>query len=518
MLRCRHIKLLGFLIGSTSICTMTTGQPLDDPIPQIIAKGSIQIELNTIATGLTAPNVLTHARDGSGRLFVTEQNGTVRIINDDQLQPEPFLDVSARLVDLGFFGSQDENDFDERGLLGLAFHPDFADPSKDGYRKVYTYTSEPVSESLAANFTTAEVPNGFEFNHQSVITEWHVSSNNADVIDTNSRRELMRIDQPQFNHDGGNLAFGPDHYLYISLGDGGGGDDQDFAGGTDGHGANGNAQNTENIYGSVLRIDPLGNNSVNNQYGIPAENPFVNKSGLDEIYAYGFRNPFRFSFDVDPATGQINADADGRLILGDVGQNDIEEINIVTQVGNFGWRIKEGSFFFDADGTGSGFVTNTAPTSVPSDLIDPVAQYDHDQGDTGLAEGVAVIGGFVYRGNAIPELVGKYVFGDFAQDFDASNPSGRLFYADLETGQINEMTIGLDDRILGIFVNGIGQDDQGELYVLGGTAFGPFGATGVVMKIVAIPEPATVALLFVIAPWVVICRRRSARSARSSIS
>jgi len=467
-------------------------QPLDDPIPDPIAKGSVRIELQTFATGMAAPIDFTPAGDGSDRLFIADQNGFVRMMKGGALMPTPFLDATSRLVSpLGIIGTHDESDYDERGLLGIAFHPGFADPASLGFRKFYTYTSEPVS--AMADFTTsAPPPVGREFDHQNVIAEWTVSAADPDRIDPASRRELIRIDQPSFNHNAGQLRFGADNMLYITTGDGGAADDQDGQpegpGRTSfGHGPTGNGQNTHTIHGKVLRIDPTGRDSANGQYGIPAGNPFNGTDGLREIYAYGFRNPFRFSFD----------NLSGDLLVADVGQNDIEEINNVSVGGNYGWNLKEGTFKFNPNGTGAGFVE--ADTSgLPPGLIDPVAQYDHD-------EGIAIVGGFVYHGSAIPELQGKYVFGDFGLDFTVA--TGRLFYADLDTGLIQELIIGFDDRELNLFVKGFGQDAEGEIYLLAGPNLGPYGTQGTVYRITAVPAPASLPLLTLLAAR----RRRPAR-------
>jgi glucose/arabinose dehydrogenase len=438
-------------------------EPLDDPIPGPIEKGTISIELETVASGLTAPVYLTDAGDGTDRLFVVDQPGKIWLIENGQLLSTPFLDITARVHMPGFFGTLDVNDFDERGLLGLAFHPDFANPQSPGYQKIYTYTSEPFD--FPPDFTTEPLPAGVVYDHQSVITEWTVDSANPNIIDPGTRREIMRIDEPQFNHDGGMVDFGRDGYLYISLGDGGAGDDV-----ADGHGATGNGQNINTVHGSILRIDPLDPMTttgsldaigLNGQYRVPADNPFVGVDGVDEIYAYGFRNPWRFSFHPDT----------GDLIVGDVGQNEIEEIDIVHAGGNYGWNLKEGTFRFDS-ATGT---VNDDMTALPAGLIDPAAQYDHD-------DGITVIGGFVYRGSAIPELWGKYVFGDFSSGFFLAD--GRLLYADLGTGLIQEFTIGVDDRNLGLYVKAFGQDADGELYLLAGTNLGPFGTGGMVLKIV----------------------------------
>jgi glucose/arabinose dehydrogenase len=465
---------------------------LADPIPAPIAKGNVVIELETVFDNIVAPNYLTHAYDGTDRLFVVDQTGQIRLINGGVPQAQPYLDASSLLANLNA-------NFDERGLLGLAFHPDFENSGQPGFGKFYTYTSEPVVNPEMADFTVP-IDMGTSFNNQAVVREWTVDPT-ANVIagDLNMlSRELFRVNDPQGNHNAGQVTFGPDGNLYITIGDGGAANDN-----ANGHTAGtGNSQDTTNIFGNMLRIDPLGNNSANGQYGIPGDNPFVGQPGfLKEIYAYGLRNPFRFSFDVDPATGLTTPQTTGRLIVGDVGQGDIEEVDIVEAGDNLGWRLKEGSFFFDFMNT----AVDTTPfpgIPIPTGFnpVDPVLEYDHD-------EGISVIGGFVYRGTAIPGLAGKYVFGDFSQGFQA--PAGRLFYGDLATGEINELIIGLDDRVLGQFVKGFGQDADGELYVMVGTILGPTGTSGQVLKFVRIPEPTSAVLLsMAIGAGLIATRRR----------
>jgi len=431
---------------------------LDDPFPAKIPLGDIHIGLELISDQLISPVHLTHAGDASGRLFVVDQPGEIRVIDSDgQLLPAPFLDIKDRIVSpLGIIGTYDANDFDERGLLGLAFHPGFGDDASDGFGKIYTYSSEPVNGP--ADFTVIMPDTDGDgtadpFDNQAVIAEWTVDTNDPNLIDPNSRRELIRIDDPQFNHNGGMMQFGPDGYLYVSIGDGGNADDEG-----PGHGDIGNGQDLSTVFGSIIRIDPLDPTSnasgdpvsANGNYRIPSDNPFLgDASALDEIFAYGFRNPWRFSFD----------DATGQMVVADVGQNKVEEINIVNKGENYGWNIKEGQFRFIKE---TGQVSDDL-TGLPAGLVDPVAQYDHD-------EGISITGGYVYRGSEIPQLDGLYVFGDFTTSFFA--PDGRVFYVDLGDGMIKEFVI--DGGALGTFVKSTGQDENGELYLLVGTNLGPY--------------------------------------------
>ena len=429
-------------------------------VAERISPSAVAVDLKVVASGLTAPVALEPDPAGSDRLYIVDQSGLVRVIDQGQLMAKPFLDVNNLLVQpLGILGSFDVNDFDERGLLGLAFHPDFNEPNRPGYQRLYTYTSEPVQE--AADFTI-DIPFD-QVNHQSVIREWQLDPNTG-LADPNSSRVIMRIDQPQFNHNAGHLEFGPDGYMYIALGDGGGANDTSA-----GHGTEGNGQNINTVHGSILRIDPIGPGqtpdssdpaSANGAYRVPSDNPFVGLDGVDEIYAYGFRNPYRFSFDK----------RSGTLIVADVGQDHVEEIDIVHKGRNYGWNLKEGSFLFDPEGVDVGLPLND-PT-----LTDPVVQYDHD-------DGISVIGGHTYYGTEVPELWAQYVFGDFSRGFRSSD--GRLLVADLFTGRIQELLIGATGSSLGIYVKGIGQDREGEVYVLASTALGPYGDTGVVLKVVS---------------------------------
>jgi glucose/arabinose dehydrogenase len=415
--------------------------PVDNPFVEKIPKGDVRIELQPVAEGLSSPVLLVAAPDGSGRLFIVDQAGLVRVIEGGKLVAEPFLDVRARLVKL-------MDGFDERGLLGLAFDPDFQKAGQPGQGRFFTYTSEPVADRTDFPIKHGDTPP----NHQSVIASWKVSANGGSV-EVASRREVLRIDQPQFNHNGGMIAFGPDGFLYIALGDGGGANDLG-----PGHNVEtGNAQDKNLVLGKMLRIDVNGTDSANKVYGIPQNNPFAAGGGAPEIYAIGLRNPWRFSFDGEA------------LLVGDVGQNKLELLHRVERGGNYGWRIKEGTFKFNSNGT-----IEAPGADLPKGLIDPVLQYDRD-------EGTSIIGGHIYRGKALPALDGQYVFGDYQQ---AKIGSGRLFFSGLPNGVIRELRIGADDRPLGFLLKGFGQDLQGELYVCGSKQPGPSGTGGVVMKIV----------------------------------
>src|SRR5450432_1411839 len=354
-----HCSVHGLCCNMTGAVNVVAPSPTPTPSPTpllpLIGSGPVKVELQTVASGLTAPNDIVPS--GDGRLFIVEQTGQIRLVKKGALVTTPFLDVSTRLVTL-------MPSYDERGLLGVAFHPGFNDAASPGFGKFYTYTSEPVAGS--ADFT---VPDPSPFDHQSVVAEWKVSTSNPDVADPATRREILRVDEPEFNHNGGKLAFRPgEPYLYISLGDGGNANDVG-----DGHNAViGNGQDLTRVLGKILRIDPLDPAltasskdpvSVNGNYRVPASNPFIGSTtDVHEIYAYGLRNPFRFSFD-EPTN---------RLIVGDVGQNTVEEVDFVESGKNYGWNRKEGSFLFDPnDGS---IMPDTSPDPT---LVEPVLEYSH---------------------------------------------------------------------------------------------------------------------------------------------
>lgn len=461
------------------------GNRLIDPIPASIPKGSISVGFKTVADGFVNPLLGIAPPGDNNRLFVLDQPGQIWAVDLVNGGKSLFLDLSSRLVSLGLFGLN----YDERGLLGAAFAPDYFTSGL-----LYTYQSEPPV--TVADFST--MPSGLVANHQSVIVEWRVTGprNPLAVVNPASARVIMRVDQPQFNHNGGSLVFGPDGMLYVTIGDGGGADDQGNDGNNIGHSDIGNGQDRSNVLGAILRISPRGNNAPNGKYGIPSDNPFVNPQQFqagnvggqagctdgicDEIYAYGFRNTWRASFDTQ---------GNGAFIVADVGQNDIEEIDVVQAGGNYGWRIKDGSYCFDDNGIESGYVTD-AQFSGPPTIIDPVAEYDHD-------EGISITGGFVYRGSAIPALQGRYVFGDWAPSFVEPLP-GRLFY--LQNANINIDSVNNPSAILefktpnnpngvGTKINGFGRDNAGEIYVIGSESGLLDGTTGKVQKIVPAAPP-----------------------------
>jgi glucose/arabinose dehydrogenase len=454
------------------------GIRVPDPIPELIERGDAVVGLDTVAEGFVSPVTATFAPKDKKHLYVAEQDGKIWSvpIGDDghhSAAPRLFADISAVGLNLGCFFIN----YDERGLFGLAFHPDYR---RNGL--LYTFQSQPPSgtPALAANQCNSTSPD-----HDNVVTEWRVNKPRARnaVVDPTSAREVLRLAHPQFNHNGGELRFGPDGMLYISIGDGGAADDQG-PGHTD---PGGNAQDLSNLLGKVLRIDPMAGSSAPG-YAIPADNPFVGTADArGEIWAYGFRNPYKMSFDSKT----------GDLYVADVGQNDIEEIDIVTAGMNYGWPVKEGSFAFEQNGAGPGFVT---ADTVAGPFVDPIAEYDHCKGPVApdLAgpcpqpEGVAIVGGFVYRGHEIDELRGHYVFAEYSTNFFAS--AGRLLYLD-DDNQVKEFNIDGTSE-LGLGVLGIGQDARGELYVLGksGAVPGNTGITdvtntsGVVQKLVPVDD------------------------------
>jgi len=352
-----------------------------------------QLELVPIADNFSEPLDLQSPDDNTGRLFAVEQGGLIEIIPPSGPVPgTPFLDISGKLI--GCSG--------EEGLLGLAFHPKY----KTNRRFFVNYTRNCAGGTL-----------------QTVIAEYTTSITDANIADATSERILLTVDQPYTNHNGGGLAFDKNGFLFIGLGDGGSGGDP-----------LGNGQNINVLLGKMLRIDVDSPPAPGLQYAIPPDNPFVSIAGLDEIWLYGLRNPFRFS--VDHVTGD--------LWIGDVGQDSYEEVDRITpqQPGaNLGWNTMEGTHCYNPS-------SNCSTTG----LTLPIFDYAHDPhlGDE------TVIGGYVYHGSRIPQLKGVYVFGDFI--------SGRIWTLTQDSQNQWMRTEVLNTAINDLSSFGQGQD--GELYVV----------------------------------------------------
>jgi len=352
----------------------------------LVASQVVAPSLAPVASGLSRPVLVTNARDGSGRLFVVEQTGMVRIISGGSLLSRPFIDLTAAVSKGG-----------EQGLLGLAFHPKYATNGK-----------------FYVNFTTKT--------GSTAINEYRVSAD-ANVADRASGRRIITIAQPYANHNGGHIAFGPDGYLYVGMGDGGSAGDP------------GNrAQNLNSLLGKMLRID-INGRSGSRQYRIPASNPYVGKTGRDEIWSRGLRNPWRWSFD------RLRGD----LWIGDVGQNRYEEVDrssatvaaIRGRGVNYGWRTMEGRACY-----------SPASGCNKTGKILPVVTYSHAAGDC------SVIGGYVYRGSTATSLVGRYLFGDFC--------SGRIWSIARGARAPATRSLFMDTDLN---ITSFGEGEDGELYV-----------------------------------------------------
>ena len=417
--------------------------------PTLAAESEAFVELKQIADGFTSPLNLLTLDDGSGRLLIGDQIGVIRILNKDgKLAEKPFADLRETMVKL-------PQGFDERGLLGIALHPRFAQS-----KKLYIFYSAPLRASAPTNF-----------NCTSHLSEFKMKD--ADELDIGSERMLLEIDKPQMNHNGGRLAFGPDGYLYFSVGDGGGANDSDL-----GHSPQGNGQDTTKLLGKILRIDV----DHGNPYAIPSDNPFASaKSRKPEIYAYGVRNSWGISFD----RGGTH-----ELFAADVGQNRFEEVNIIVKGGNYGWNAREGFSCFDPKSPNN--PTNGCP-KVDADgkpFIDPIIAYKNFTGFKKDPEslGISVTGGYVYRGKAIPQLQGKYVFGDWSKNW--ALPMGTVFVASRpsssgEQWKLERLNIGgHPNGSVPQYIVAFGQDAEGELYILTNGRNAVIGTTGKVFKLI----------------------------------
>ena len=339
------------------------------------------LALTTVVSGLSNP-VGMERPPGDNRFFIVEQRGTIRILENGVLQSGNFLDIQS----LTNFDGQ------EQGLLGIAFHPNYS-----------------TNHKFYVNYTLDEG------DRETIISEFQTLANDPNTADPNSERVLLVVNQPFPNHKGGQLVFGPDGFLYIGLGDGGSGGDP-----------MGNGQNLSTFLGKMLRIDVDPPFATGKEYAIPADNPFAGGGGLPEIYAYGLRNPWRFSF--EPVTN--------RLFVADVGQDSWEEIDILQKGGNFGWNVMEGMHCYPP-GTATCDMTNK---------ILPIFEYPH-------TDGVAVIGGYVYKGSAIPSLANKYIFADL---------TGKIW--SLTEAPANTWTRG-NLLSTNLTLTSFGRDAAGELYL-----------------------------------------------------
>ena len=407
-----------------------------------VASAEMTVNLQVAADGLTAPLNMVTPPDGTKRRFITEQIGVIRILMPDgKMLDEPFLNIRHRIPKL-------HQDFDERGLLGLAFHPDF----KNNGRFFVAY-----SGLLPGDSTLDKV---VWYDHTNYVAEYRVSKSDPNRADQMSERILNKIDWPQFNHNGHWIGFGPDGFLYISTGDGGYANDWGI-----GHNVTkGNGQDLMSLQGKVLRIDVNGAEP----YAIPPDNPFVGRQDAKaEIWAYGFRNPWRCSFDMGGGK---------ELYCADVGQNSFEEVNVVTKGGNYGWRVREGKHCFD-------YVNpNThLPSCDSAGMVDPIFEYNNCN-VTQDCKGLSITGGAVYRGSHGP-WQGKYFFGDWSKQFGVRD--GRLYVATNNGG-----TWTMEDVKVGnmpgfnSYVLAFGQDTDGEVYVLTQDTTGPVGGLAKIYKIV----------------------------------
>jgi len=386
---------------------MAFAQATNDPFPNPIAAttGVITvkfIEFATIPDGSgPAPRLMTMVNEpGTRRMFVSDMSGRLYAVSYDGKTITPYLDLTAQDWEVSV-----QSTGNERGLQSFAFHPQFNQSGARGFGKFYTVV-DTTNTSAAADFK----PSGGNHTHDTVLLEWTAKNPAGAAYDGGAPRELIRYEQPFANHNGGHLTFNPlakpgdadFGLLYMGFADGGSGGDP-----------LNHAQNLSSGFGKILRLDPLGNNSANKKYGIPAGNPFANDNDpntLGEIYAYGVRNPQRIFWDPK----------NGNMFMSDIGQDTVEKISAVTSGANLGWNTWEGSFRFIP---GRPSQVNTMEPRKDPKVTYPVVEYG--QLDPLLQPSSAAIGGLVYRHTRIPQLTNLLIFGD--------NPSGEIFYINADS-------------------------------------------------------------------------------------
>ncbi|WP_222182272.1 SMP-30/gluconolactonase/LRE family protein [Geminicoccus harenae] len=426
-----------------------------DPIPGKITRSGIAVELDTVLTAPPTAKVtrnfpraalvqLADAGDGSGKLYLADQNGVIWLIRNGVLAAEPFLDLREVRGPALITGGH------QVGLRSFAFHPDFGRKGTPGHGRLYTATTESTISATGA-VRLFEGPGSAALHD--VLTEWRVDPGDADRVDPASRREILRAEQPARIHTIDLIAFNPaarpgeaDYgKLYLGFGDGA------YREGVPDPLRQ--AQDPSTPLGSILRIDPLA--SGDDAYRVPDDNPFLGRPGyLPETWAFGFKNPERFSWD----------SVTGKMLISDIGQEYVEEINLGLPGGNYGFGLREGTFALDPKDARR--LSMLPADDAANGFIYPVAQYDHDEGD-------AVMGGFVYRGRAIPELQGQYVFGDLVRGRVFHVPVGELVQG--RQAGIRELTLldeGRETTLRQLVGNQqrvdlrFGTDGEGELYLL----------------------------------------------------